>query len=88
MRDNFGSKMEFFPSVLYIDFIGKVGFRNILGRNKICFKIFKNQLFFKLPEKLKPIELHFGVKSFNNDISSIVNKRDNWYLSYSDSDTV
>lgn len=52
------------------------------------FKIFKNQLFFKLPEKLRPIELHFGVKSLNNDISSIVNKRDNWYISYSDSDTV
>jgi len=28
------------------------------------------------------------VRSFNEDIADMVNKRDNWYLSYSDSDTV
>ena len=52
------------------------------------YKIFKKELFLKIPDKLKPIELHFGVRSFNEDISDMVNKRDNWYLSYSDSDTV
>tara|TARA_B110000211_G_C14065759_1_gene547586 strand:- start:134 stop:1180 length:1047 start_codon:yes stop_codon:yes gene_type:complete len=52
------------------------------------YKVFKKELFFKIPKKLKPIELHFGVRSFNEDIADFVNKRDNWYLSYSDSDTV
>ena len=48
----------------------------------------KNELFFKIPEKYRPIELHFGARVFNEDLEDVVNNRDNWYLSYSDSDTV
>lgn len=44
--------------------------------------------FYNLPERFRPIELHFGVRSFDEKYFEIVNKRSNWYLSYSDSDTV
>lgn len=48
---------------------------------------FKKSGYFPLPSKLRPIELHFGYSNFScND--SVMAKRENWYLSYSDSDTV
>ncbi len=59
-----------------------------------CFKhspnysVFSNSFFMKIPEKLKFIELHFGVKVLNEGIANCVKRRENWYLSYSDSDTV
>ncbi len=49
---------------------------------------FRKELFFKMPEKLRPIELHFGVRSFDIKTEELVSNRKNWYLSYSDSDTV
>ena len=49
---------------------------------------FRQELFFKMPERLKPIELHFGVRVFNEVFNEVVGNRDNWYISYSDSDTV
>lgn len=49
---------------------------------------YKKVGFYNLPEKLRPIELHFGVCTFNKSIDDIVTDRKNWYLSYSDSDTV
>jgi GNAT superfamily N-acetyltransferase len=52
------------------------------------FSIFSKSNFFKLPEKLRPIELHFGVRAFQENIKETVYNRKNWYLSYSDSDTV
>jgi hypothetical protein len=52
------------------------------------FTIFRKSKFFKLPEKLRPIELHFGVRAFQENIKETVYNRKNWYLSYSDSDTV
>ena len=51
------------------------------------FKFFKSKGFYDLPEKLRPIELHFGYANFNADETVIMN-RENWYLSYADSDTV
>lgn len=44
--------------------------------------------FFNMPEKLRPIELHFGVRAFDQSLANLINDRRNWYLSYSDSDTV
>lgn len=44
--------------------------------------------FFNMPEKLRPIELHFGARAFDPSLSELINDRKNWYLSYSDSDTV
>lgn len=52
------------------------------------YNIFKKKLFLNMPEKLRPIELHFGVRSFKTDLNKTVYDRKNWYLSYSDSDTV
>ncbi len=51
------------------------------------YRTFKKNGFKILPEKLRPIELHLGYRNFavNEDI---LNNRDNWYISYSDSDTV
>jgi len=52
------------------------------------FKSFKKSLFIKMPEKIRPIELHFGVRSFKPNLNKLVYGRKNWYISYSDSDTV
>ena len=52
------------------------------------YKAFKQNGFFGLPEKFRPIELHFGARAFAQNHAAMINKRENWYLSYSDSDTV
>jgi hypothetical protein len=52
------------------------------------YSVFRKCSFFTLPEKLRPIELHFGVRAFDASVKEIVESRVNWYLSYSDSDTV
>lgn len=49
---------------------------------------YKKNGFLNLPEKLRPIELHFGVRAFNPDLFSVLEARESWYLSYFDSDTV
>ena len=51
------------------------------------FDAYSKANFFSLPKKLRPIELHFGYANFNSD-ETVLSKRYNWYLSYSDSDTV
>jgi len=50
--------------------------------------IYKKSFFINLPEKYRPIELHFGARVFQEKCKSVVSKRENWFLSYSDSDTV
>lgn len=52
------------------------------------YNIYKSRTFIKMPEKLKPIELHFGARAFDKKHKDLVEDRKNWYLSYSDSDTV
>ncbi len=52
------------------------------------YKSYKKNGFFKIPEKLKPIELHFGYRLLSSTNAKLLSKRENWYLSYSDSDTV
>jgi hypothetical protein len=52
------------------------------------YKDYKSNNFYSLPEKFRPIELHFGARSFDDNYKEIINNRNNWYLSYSDSDTV
>jgi hypothetical protein len=52
------------------------------------YSAFRKNLFFNLPQKLRPIELHFGARSFDKSLNSTIHSRTNWYLSYSDSDTV
>ncbi|WP_339887716.1 GNAT family N-acetyltransferase [uncultured Flavobacterium sp.] len=52
------------------------------------YEAYKAQKFYNMPEKFRPIELHFGARSFDDNLYDVINKRENWYLSYSDSDTV
>ena len=44
--------------------------------------------FLPLPERLRPIELHFGVRPLNESLGPMLRDRSHWYISYCDSDTV
>lgn len=44
--------------------------------------------FLPLPERLRPIELHIGVRPLDESLSGVLGDRRNWYISYCDSDTV
>jgi GNAT superfamily N-acetyltransferase len=44
--------------------------------------------FRSLPERLRPIELHVGVRPLRAPVQANLGNRLNWYLSYLDSDTV
>ncbi|MDQ3389133.1 MAG: GNAT family N-acetyltransferase [Gemmatimonadota bacterium] len=44
--------------------------------------------FHPFPEWARPIELHFGAHALDSSVHALVTERRNWYLSYSDSDTV
>ena len=52
------------------------------------YNAYKKEFFLTMPEKFRPIELHFGAKAFQDDLKELIENRENWYLSYSDSDTV
>lgn len=43
--------------------------------------------FFPLPQRFRPIQIYFGARALKENLSS-VHVRENWYLSYLDSDTV
>lgn len=49
---------------------------------------FLKQGFLPLPTRMRPVELHFGALSLSPSAPASLGKRGNWYLSYSDSDTV
>jgi Acetyltransferase (GNAT) domain len=53
--------------------------------NKLAYK---KSFFMKFPKKLQSIELHFGYACFEKELNELLSKRENWYLSYADSDTV
>lgn len=57
-------------------------------RHSPNFTVYARRGFFPLPERLRPIELHFGARAFDTRLASFVERRENWYLSYLDSDTV
>lgn len=44
--------------------------------------------FLPLPPRLRPIELHFGVRPLDESLGPTLRDRSNWYISYCDSDTV
>jgi hypothetical protein len=50
-------------------------------------RAFRSQGFLPLPERLRPIHIFWGGRSFNPDLVSVVQERKNWYVSYVDSDT-
>lgn len=49
---------------------------------------YSNAGFVQLPERLRPIELHLGVRPLDDSLSDLLGDRRNWYISYCDSDTV
>lgn len=49
---------------------------------------FRRSGFLTLPERLRPIELHFGALALDERCRDAIADRKNWYLSYCDSDTV
>lgn len=49
---------------------------------------YRSQRFWVLPERLRPVELHFGARSLAAPPGANICNRRNWYLSYLDSDTV
>jgi hypothetical protein len=51
-------------------------------------KGFRRAGFLSMPVNLRPIELHFGIRVLNPRLGEVAKERSNWYLSYSDSDTV
>ena len=51
-------------------------------------KAYSQAGFMSLPEKLRPIELHFGVRPLDASLKAVLGDRGNWYISYCDSDTV
>ena len=44
--------------------------------------------FLPLPERLRPIELHVGVRPLDESLADLLGRRESWYLSYCDLDTV
>jgi hypothetical protein len=52
------------------------------------YPIYVRHAFFPLPKRLRPVELHFGVRAFDRSIASTAEQRSAWYLSYLDADTV
>lgn len=51
------------------------------------FNIFRSRLFFRMPRFLAPSDNHFGYKVLDSSLERRI-KRQDWYLSYADSDTV
>ncbi len=48
---------------------------------------YRGEGFVTLPERVRPIELHFGARHLASGQTAVCNRR-SWYLSYCDSDTV
>ena len=44
--------------------------------------------FLPLPERLRPVRIHFGAKPLGRDLPSAAREGERWYVSYFDSDTV
>jgi hypothetical protein len=51
-------------------------------------KAYSKAGFLPLPERLRPIELHIGVRPLDEPLTEVLSDRRNWYISYCDSDTV
>lgn len=51
-------------------------------------KAYRRAGFLPLPERLRPIELHMGVRPLDESLRTVLTDRRNWYISYCDSDTV
>ena len=54
-----------------------------------CFNyaVYKKCGYYTLPEKLRPQQLFFGVRAFDEKNAQLILNVNNWYISYADSDT-
>ncbi|MEO6404099.1 MAG: GNAT family N-acetyltransferase [Ferruginibacter sp.] len=52
------------------------------------YESYKNAGYYDLPLKLRPQKLFLGVRAFDDENRALIENADNWYISYSDSDTV
>ncbi|MEP7106631.1 MAG: hypothetical protein ABI760_01590 [Ferruginibacter sp.] len=52
------------------------------------YKCFRRSGYFNLPVKFRPPHLFLGVRSFKEFNKKLIEERKNWYIGYSDSDTV
>lgn len=52
------------------------------------YRTYKKSGYFSLPVRFRPQHLFLGVRSFNSTNSKMIEDFKNWYISYSDSDTV
>jgi hypothetical protein len=50
--------------------------------------VYRGGGFLPMPERLRPIQLNFGVRALDPALQPLVQDLGSWYLSYSDSDTV
>ncbi len=53
--------------------------------NYVCYR---KAGYYNFPEKLRPQKLYFGARAFNPVNKNFIDNIGNWYISYSDSDTV
>lgn len=56
--------------------------------HSVIYNIFKSRLFIPMPSKLAPPDNHFGYKILDNSSKDFICNKNNWFLSYADSDTV
>jgi hypothetical protein len=49
--------------------------------------VFRDVGFRPLPERMRPWEVHFGVRAFDETLRTLLECRDSWYISLADSDT-
>jgi Acetyltransferase (GNAT) domain len=71
--------------------IKKAGADLVLGWNDAKYgnaSVYRSAGFLSLPERYRPIELHWGVRPLDGSVVDITTNRAAWYLSYLDSDTV
>jgi len=57
-------------------------------RHSPNFSAYLRSGFFPFPARIRPTELHLGVRAFDDSIRALLGERKSWYLSYLDSDTV
>jgi hypothetical protein len=57
-------------------------------RHSPMYRVFQHHWFLPLPPALRPIALHLGVRVLDPSLRPELADRSNWYISYSDSDTV
>jgi GNAT superfamily N-acetyltransferase len=50
-------------------------------------RVLRQQGFITVPRRFQPIELHFGVRWFGENVPAAIGDRSRWYISYLDCDT-